>query len=243
MDQAFAVLNVPKAPRFREAAYSAIKEAILDARLSGDEPLIEERIATALGISRTPVREALAILEHEGLIAARSNKGLFIRELSREEFFDMFSANEVVEPYLARRAAMLATNELLDELQAAIDRGIEAANAVNLNRSLQSGREFHHWMAVAAGNESLRHLVARNEEQTDLFLLSLGNPSLITAHNMEISNTEHQDIFDAIRQRDPEAASRLVIVHAQSLRTRWASLFRSENEEERGDIATVRSTR
>ncbi|MGH2548945.1 MAG: GntR family transcriptional regulator [Thermomicrobiales bacterium] len=243
MDHAFAVLNVPKAPRFREAAYTAIKEAILDARLSGDEPLIEERIAAALGISRTPVREALAILEHEGLIAARSGKGLFIRELSREEFFDMFSANEVIEPYLARRAASLATDVQLDELQAAIDRGIEAAGSVNLNRSLQSGREFHHWMAVAAGNESLRHLVARNEEQTDLFLLSLGNPALISGLNLEISNKEHQDILDAIRRRNPEAAANFVIVHAQSLRTRWANLFRSEggNEKTSADNVSMRS--
>jgi DNA-binding GntR family transcriptional regulator len=221
-------LRVQKAPRFREAAYGAIKEAILDARISGDEPLIEERIAAALGISRTPVREALAILEHEGLIAARGGKGLFIREISREEFFDMFSANEVVEPYLARRAALLATEEQLAQLQAAIDRGVEAARSVDLCRSLQSGREFHNWMGIAAGNESLGAFVVRNEEQTDLYLLSLGNPALISGTNMERSNREHQDILDAIRLRDPEAAARFVIVHAHSLRTRWASLFRSQ---------------
>lgn len=228
MNQPFETLNIPRAPRFREAAYTAIKEAILDARLSGDEPLVEERIAAALGISRTPVREALAILEHEGLIVARPGKGLFIRELSREEFFDMFSANEVIEPYLASRAALLATEEHLAALRKAIDHGVEAAQSVNLNHFLQSGREFHHWMAVATGNTSLRDFVVRNEEQTDLYLLSLGDPALISAGSMQTSNREHQDILDAIRQRDPAAAARFVIVHAQSLRTRWASMFRSE---------------
>ena len=121
MNKSFDPLKVARAPKLREAAYSAIKEAIFDARLAAGEPLFEERIAAALGISRTPVREALAILEHEGLIAARQGKGLFIRELTREEFLDMFGANEVIEPYLARRAALRATGEHIDQIQAAID--------------------------------------------------------------------------------------------------------------------------
>ena len=67
-----------RTPRFREAAYTAIKEAILAGEIEADEPLIEERLAGPLGISRTPVREALAILEHEGLLAPRGGRGLFI---------------------------------------------------------------------------------------------------------------------------------------------------------------------
>src|SRR5215218_9680646 len=63
MSQGLDLITVGPSRRFREAAYEAIKEAILDARLEGGEPLIEERLAEALGISRTPVREALAILE------------------------------------------------------------------------------------------------------------------------------------------------------------------------------------
>jgi DNA-binding GntR family transcriptional regulator len=224
-------LAVAPARRYREAAYTAIKEAILDARLEGGEPLFEERLAEALGISRTPVREALAILEHERLIAPRRGKGLFIRELTREEFLDMFGANEVVEPYLGRRAALLATDAELQELQAAIDRGIQAAIDNDIYASLRSGRDFHFWLGTAAGNESLRQMVARNEEQTDLFLLSLGNRDLVDVASMEASNREHQEILDAIRLRDPEAAARNIIFHSHSLRTRWAPLFRSGSDQ------------
>src|SRR4051794_7171137 len=112
-----------RAPRFREAAYAAIKEAILGGLFESGQPLIEEQIAASLKISRTPVREALAILEHEALIGSRNGRGLYVRPLTREEFVGMFVANEAVEPFLVRHAARLATPAQLAEIKAAIDRG------------------------------------------------------------------------------------------------------------------------
>jgi DNA-binding GntR family transcriptional regulator len=223
----FNPVSVQRGPRFREAAFAAIKDAILGGGIAAGEPLVEARIATALGISRTPVREALALLEHEGLIAHQPGTGLVIRELSREEFIEMFVANELVEPQLARRAAVYATPEHVAEIQRAIDLGTQAMRDVDIQTSLRSGREFHRWMGVAAGNPPLARFVLRNEEQTDLFLLSLGNRNLLSADEMSISNREHQDILDAVKRRDPEEVSRLVIYHAQSLRSRHAHLFRS----------------
>jgi DNA-binding GntR family transcriptional regulator len=232
MGQAFDLLTMRRPPRFREAAYAAIKEAILAGKLAGSDPLVEERIAASLGISRTPVREALAILEHEGLIAPRYGKGLFIRALTRDEFMEMFTANEAVEPYLARRAAWHATDEHLIQMQAAIDRGRQAAVEVNLYDSLRSGRDFHHWLGTAAGNSRLTEFVVRNEEQADLYLISLGDDHLISSSHMETSNREHQNILDAIRARDPEAAARFVIVHGQSLRERLTPLLRTDAQDD-----------
>lgn len=220
----------PRSPRYREAAFAQIKEAILDGKIAAGEPLVEVKIAAALGMSRTPVREALALLEHEGLIAHQPGVGLVIRELTREEFIEMFVANEMVEPHLARRAAAYATGQQLNEIQRAIDIGQEAARNADVRASLRSGREFHKWVGTAADNEPLMRFVLRNEEQTDLFLLSLGNATLLTPEEIEISNREHQDILDAIRRRDAEDASRLVIYHAQSLRRRHAHLFRSTTQ-------------
>lgn len=214
-------------PRYREFAQTAIKKAILDGSLEPGEPLFEERLAAALGISRTPVREALAILEHEGLIAQGTGRGLYIREISREEFMELFTANEVVEPYLARTAATRATDEGIERLAAAIEIGRRAALDHSIHESLRSGREFHRALGDIAGNTSLTELVVRNEEKVDLFLISLGNPHLLAEAKMELSNEEHAQILDAIRANDPDAAHRLVIYHAQSLRHRLEHLFRS----------------
>ena len=230
MEDVFDAVMVQRSPRFREVAFAAIKEAILDGKIAAGEPLIEVKIASALGMSRTPVREALALLEHEGLIAHQPGTGLVIRELNREEFIDMFVANELVEPQIVRRAAVYATDAHLEEVQRAIDLGRQAVSNLDVRTSLRSGREFHRWVGIAAGNPPLARFVLRNEEQTDLFLLSLGNGAIQTGEEMAISNDEHQDILDAIRRRDPEDASRLVIYHAQSLRRRHEHLFRSSRQ-------------
>ena len=219
-----------RSPRFREAAYAAIKHAILAGQIEAGAPLVEGRIAETLGISRTPVREALALLEHDGLIVQRPAKGLVVRELTREEFIDMFVANELVEPILARRAAIHATGEHLAEIANAIELGERAAVDADIYGSLRSGREFHRWLGIAANNPPLARFVLGNEEQTDLYLLSLGNRNLLSPEEMAISNREHRDILDALARRDPDAASRLVIYHAQSLRTRHAHIFRSAHD-------------
>lgn len=113
-------LALERAPTFREAAYYAIKQAILNGSLEAGQPLVEERLAEMLQISRTPVREALAILEHEGLIAPVYRRGLFVCKLTREQVIELFTANEAVEPFLARRAAHYASPEQTVALESAI---------------------------------------------------------------------------------------------------------------------------
>ena len=220
---------VRKAPRYREAAYTAIKEAILLGRFEPGQPLVEEQIAASLAISRTPVREALALLEHEDLIAPRNGRGLYVRELTREEFVAMFVANETVEPFLVRRAALLATAAHLAAMEAAIGRGKQSAASADIAGCLRSGRDFHGLVGEASGNSPLTRFVARNEERTDLYLLSYAK--VIDVPGMNASNREHEAIFTAIAARDPEAAARLVIYHSQSVRERFSALFASEEEQ------------
>lgn len=225
MQQPFRPLVVDKAPRYREAAYGAIKEAILGGHFEPGRPLVEEQIAAELHISRTPVREALAILQHEQLIAPRGGRGLYVREITREEFVAMFIANEAVEPYLVRHAARLVTPEQLIEIKAAIERGKQAVIQQDTGGALRSGRDFHRLIGVAAGNAPLMQFVASNEERADLYLL--GYAKEIDLLGLDASNREHEAIFDAIAAGDPEAGERLVHYHSQSLRERLSALFAS----------------
>lgn len=222
------ILTIPKSPRYREAAYQAIKDAILNGHFAPGEPLIEEQIASTLKISRTPVREALALLEHEELIAPRGGRGLYVRQLSREEFIAMFVANEAVEPYLARQAALRATDEQQREMLAAVERGVEAAETNSTPGALRSGRDFHRLVGEAAGNQPLAQFVARNEERTDLYLISYGK--MVSVAAMEASNKEHRAILNAISARDPEGAARLTIYHSQSFRHRFEEYFSGGNK-------------
>lgn len=223
-------ITISKTPRYREAAYTTIKEAILLGWLEPEQPLIEEQLASSLNISRTPVREALAILEHEGLIGPRGGRGLYVRKLTRAEFLEMFAANETVEPHLARRAARLATKTQLEQIKEAVERGQQGAAKMDIPGFLRAGRDFHRYVGLAAGNAPLTNFVVGNEERTDLYLLSYRKD--IDVSKMRASNREHEAIFEAIAQRDPEAAARLVIYHSQSLRERFATLFSTQPEED-----------
>ena len=214
---------MPRAPRFREAAYSAIKEAILSGAFSPQQPLIEEHIAARLAISRTPVREALSILEHERLLAPRSGRGLYVALLDRAAFAALFIANETVEPYLVRQAALSATPEQLAALHKSLERAARAAQDLDTTAFLRASRDFHRLVGQAAGNEPLTSFVVHNEERTDMYLVSTG--TRIDGDNMRISIDEHAAILNAIARRDPESGARLAVYHAQSLRHRFADLF------------------
>lgn len=215
-----------QAPTFREAAYSAIKEAILDGKIEPGQALIEERLAQMLSISRTPVREALAILEHEGLIAPVYRRGLYVCELRHAEFVALIAANETIEPYLARQAALHATTDELMAMEAAIERGVQFAAVMDIPGFLRSGREFHRLVGCSSGNQPLTTFVERNEERIDLYLMGYGKA--VDQPGMDASHREHGAILRAIRERDPEAAARLVVYHAQATRERWAALFERE---------------
>jgi DNA-binding GntR family transcriptional regulator len=237
MSRSLGPLAISRGPSYQEAAYLAIKEAILSGSLAHGQPLIEEDIAAQLQVSRTPVRAALVILQHEGLIAPRSGRGYHVRQLTREEFVAMFVANEVVEPYLARCAALMATDAQLQAMEAAITQGKQATVTEDIPGILRSGRDFHRSVGVASGNAPLSQFVVSNEERTDLYLLSY--ETLIDTARMSISNQEHEMIFNAIAQRDPEAAARLVTYHSQSVRARLSSFF---NEDEFQKVSATKGS-
>lgn len=216
-------VRAPKTPRLREVAYDAIKEAILDGRLASGQPLQEESIAELLQISRTPVREALALLEHEALISPRAGKGLWVRRLSRHEFVDMFVANETVEPYLARLASMRVTSDHAEAMRAVVEDCRVHARLPDVAGFLRDGRRFHQVVGEASGNPVLTRFVVQNEERTDIYLL--GNAGSVEVDAWEPSVREHEAIMEAIVRREPEEAARLVIYHSQSVRHRLAPLF------------------
>jgi DNA-binding GntR family transcriptional regulator len=216
-------LQIDRSPTYREVAYTMIKDAILSGQLEPGQPLIEERLAGLLNISRTPVREALAILEHEGLLTSFYRRGLYVHTVTRAEFTALLAANEAVEPAMARRAAIGAAEQQLADMRAAIDAGVRCAEAGDSAGFLRSGRTFHGLVGVGSGNPPLARFVERNEERVDLYLMNYGK--VLGVAEMQAANREHAAIFEAIVRRDPDGAARLTVYHAQSTRDRWAELF------------------
>jgi len=206
-------------------AYQAIKNAILGGVLSPELPLVEERLAAELGISRTPIREALAILEHEGLIEAVPYQGLFVKDITVTEFLEMYETCELIEPELARRTAVNVTARDIAEMQAMLDQAQQAIPN-DVPGHLAACRAFLEKLGECSNQRHMSAVLMRIEERSDLYLISKWHS--LPAEKMLAAVTDRRTILDAIRLRDPDAASRASHDHATAVRVRWRELYKSE---------------
>lgn len=208
--------------RLREVAYRAIKEAILNASLKPEIPLVEEHLASELQISRTPVREALAILEHEGLIEVVPYQGMFVKEVTANEFLEMYEGVGTIEPELARRAAAIATPDDIAAMEELLLKA-EQYFPDDAPRLLGACRMFQQKIGECARNDYLTALLITIEERSDLYLITkwqvLPPDKLLAAIN------DRRAILDAIRARDPDLAAQRSLDHARAARLRWKDLF------------------
>jgi DNA-binding GntR family transcriptional regulator len=194
--------------------YTQIRSEIRDHELRPGDRLREIDIAERLGVSRTPVREALKRLEAEGLIIYAQPRGLVVTELSHSDVMQLYAMREVLEGAAARFAAEQASSMEIRSLQQIVmqERSVKtAAEAVATNL------RFHEAISTAAHNEYL--LKAMNVLQDALSLL--GTTTYSTPGRIATAAQEHSDIVDCIAKHDPEAAEKTARQHihmASSLR-------------------------
>lgn len=232
MPDTYAMLEVSRSPRrsrlrSREVAYDAIKQAILAGKIPPEERLVEERLAEALQISRTPVREALAILEHEGLLDSVPYKGLAVKTVTIGEFLHMYEALGVIEAALARGAALNASAADIRQMDAALALS-EAAIPGDVPTHLAAGREFQSLLGSAAGSPFLTRTLLGIEERSDMYLIHSGLP--LPPDNMLAAVNDRRNILDRVRGGDAEGAAEMAMAHAASIRTRWRELYPDEHE-------------
>ena len=207
----------------RETAYQAIKDSILLGQLGTRVPLAEEKLAKVLAISRTPVREALALLEHEGLLEAIPYKGIFVREITVHEFIEMFDTVELIEPTLASRAAVRARPRDIESMQLALD---EAKKYIPMNpgKHFLACRAFQKTLGECADHQYLTNLLLKIEERSDLYLIYTWEQ--LPEENMLAAIRDRQNILNAVEQGDQKAAAKAAREHARGVRNRWRKLFK-----------------
>ncbi|RST08301.1 GntR family transcriptional regulator [Streptomyces sp. WAC07149] len=192
-----------------ERVYHHVKQGVLDRRYEGGTLLTEGELAGAVGVSRTPVREALLRLETEGLLRLYPKKGALVLPVSAQEIADVVETRLLVEEFTVRRAvpappALLERlAELLAELRLYADRGDLAAMTT-------ADRCFHAEIVRHAGNEILSRLYDQLRDRQ----LRMG-VALLHAHPDRVERTldEHAEILDALRAGDADAAAAAVRGH------------------------------
>jgi DNA-binding GntR family transcriptional regulator len=191
----------------RAVPYETIKQAILRGELAPGQPLIETALAEWCEVSRTPIREALTKLEHDGLVD-RTDRGVVVRMRSPDEILDVYETRLVLEATAARVAADRRTTRDVHLLRQALQRGDVASDSEPL-ALVEANRQFHTLVWRASHNECLQDLL----ERLSLHLVRYPATTLAYPGRWAVACEEHTALVDAIEARDGAAAHDLALQH------------------------------
>jgi DNA-binding GntR family transcriptional regulator len=207
------------------AATELIREAILDGRLEPGARLKEEELARELGISRTPVREALLMLQAEGLIETTPNRGAAVRTHDADDLIDLYQLRSVLEGYAARQAAARASDEEIALLRESCDR-FDAIGGDDVRELVKENLWFHSAIHEAAGSPRLSSMIRRVIE------LPLVYKSYVwySPDQKRISAHYHRQITNALGVRDSERAELVMREHVFEARDLLVAKVRAQAE-------------
>ncbi|MBB4893991.1 DNA-binding GntR family transcriptional regulator [Streptomyces olivoverticillatus] len=196
-------------PPAAERVYAHVKDAVLHRRYEGGTLLTEGDLAEAVGVSRTPVREALLRLEGEGLLKLYPKKGALVLAVSAQEIADVVETRLLVEKHAAAKAVP-APEGLIARLEELLDAMRRQAAAGDLAAVSVSDRAFHAEIVRSAGNQILSRLYDQLRDRQ----LRMG-VALMHAHPDRITknHTEHTEILEALRAGDAQEAVRVIDRH------------------------------
>ncbi|MEU6056736.1 GntR family transcriptional regulator [Streptomyces sp. NPDC047097] len=205
---------VPPAPPAAARVYSHVKQAVLDRRYQGGTLLTEGELAEAVGVSRTPVREALLKLEMEGLLKLYPKKGALVLAVSAQEIADVVETRLLVEEFAVRKAVP-APARLLERLEELLAEQRREAEGGDLAAVAVADRAFHAEIVRHAGNEILSRLYDQLRDRQ----LRMG-VAVMEAHPDRVAKNiaEHAEILAALRGGDADGAARSVNRHVSRVR-------------------------
>ena len=202
--------SLPERRSLGQDVYGKLKQAIVNGDLPPDSRLIESRMANVMGISRTPVREAIHKLEREGLLRHNPSGGFFVVGLTRSDIEETFGIRSVLESYAARLAATHHKGEeKLDPLEQKIHEYQLHLDQGDLKALLRINTEFHDLLYALSRSPRLIKMINDLQDQIYRFRQVL----LKTEENARISNEDHKLMLKLISKRDLEGVESLVREH------------------------------
>lgn len=199
-----------------DRAVAAIRAAIVDGRLRAGELYSVARLAERLQVSRTPVREALLLLERQGMVRFERNRGARVLESSAHDLDEVFALRLLLEVPAARRAAELLGETELEQLTQILAAMREHVGDADERAFMAHDRRFHELLLAAAGNRRLVGVVGSLRD----FVRFRGASTVGRGRDLQAIYDEHVRILDALRAGDPEAvgtAMRDHLVHTREL--------------------------
>jgi len=199
------MIKIPKYPNLTELTYLHIKQSILDGSLGEGAKLTEEALASQLGISKSPVREALNRLQSEGLVSIESRRGAYVRSFSMKEASDLYDIRELLEVHAVGLAEI--TPGLLAELEKSIGRTRQFLDEENIVAHVEEDIRFHNLIATATHNEELCRVLENINQKSILCRSKTYRLSASTAPE------SHHRIYSALKAGDSNRAQEAMRDH------------------------------
>jgi len=191
-----------------DGIHKRVLDAILAHQLPPGTQLVEERLASVFGVSRTKIRQALARLAHDSIVTVIPNRGAYVSSPTVEEAREVFAARRLIEPELVRRLAASATAAQIARMRAHVALESAARAAHDRRAIIRLSGDFHQIIAEQAGNTFLARAMRELETLTCLVIILYDAPNVPSC-----PFHEHSKITDAIELHEGERAAALMLEH------------------------------
>jgi DNA-binding GntR family transcriptional regulator len=211
-----ALRPLPTSVSFRDQAYAAIKQAIMEADIYAhphELRLDERQLSKSLGVSRTPIREAMTLLEREGFLRTAPRRGIFIVRKTKRQLVEMIEMWAALESMAARLATVNASDEDIAKLRRMFDEFRTSTPAAHIEEYSHANIAFHQAIIALSGS----HLMGKTIENLFIHVRAMRRLTISQSDRAERSIVDHMRIIAALERRDTEQAERLVREHSLDL--------------------------
>lgn len=210
----------------RDVVFNALREAILKGDLTPGERLMEKQLAEKMGVSRTPIREAIRKLELEGLVVMVPRKGAQVAEITEKDVKDVLEVRAALDELAVKLACYKITDEDIEALKEAMKDFDEARETGDVDRLVEVDIRFHDIIHKCTDNEKLEHIVNNLREQMFRYRLAY----LRDERYHEVITDEHREIAEALVNKDVEKACSIATQHIRNQEQAVIQMMRDEKK-------------
>ena len=213
----------------RDVVFNTLRQAILTGELKPGERLMEIHLANKLGVSRTPIREAIRKLELEGLVTMIPRRGAEVAQITEKSMNDVLEVRKAMDSLCTELACERISEEEIEALKAASENFAEATKTKDIRKVAQADVEFHDIILKATGNMRLVQLVNNLAEQMYRYRFEY----LKDVSRYSSLTEEHRVIFESIKNRNKETAVAAAELHIDNQAKAIINQIRLERQAKR----------
>ena len=218
------ILPISRTKSLKERAYDILKELILTGRLEQGELHNEKRLAEVLGVSRTPVREALLELSREGMVVFVPSKGVKVRKITSKQVQEVFEIRRIIEGHIIQVISKQLTPADLKKIDRIISKQKRLASRDEMVGFIEIDKEFHLFLASKMGNQQIEAILQNLRDQIHL----MGIRAIQDHSRLQQVIKEHHLIYSALMKKDGKKAHRELILHLKNTEKKLIDIIENE---------------